>query len=216
MHYNHLTTLPPEIGDFAHLEKLFLSHNALMSLEMVQGSTLTNELMKLLDPRSRTRQDEQGMLDPNTSSDSQEEEKKKKVVTVFGLAVPVDEGDMITSTAETSHGDPNQEVKKKEAVVYHWISDDEDGETTADDEEESDVEKAKWRRWEVKCARLERWIQRTGRRPTTMRGKALYEWMRYWRREPSWRNLSPARAAKLRALGLTPYNSRGTATKGND
>lgn len=32
MHYNHLTTLPPEIGDFAHLEKLFLSHNALMSL----------------------------------------------------------------------------------------------------------------------------------------------------------------------------------------
>lgn len=200
------------------------------------------------------------MLDPNTSSDSQEEEKKKKVVTVFGLAVPVDEGDMITSTAETSHGDPNQEVKKKEAVVYHWISDDEDGETTADDEEEvslhiqrlptdwtarcdpsfsspsssasfspsstsssssssepqSDVEKAKWRRWEVKCARLERWIQRTGRRPTTMRGKALYEWMRYWRREPSWRNLSPARAAKLRALGLTPYNSRGTATKGND
>jgi hypothetical protein len=206
------------------------------------------------------------MLDPNASSDSQEEEKKKKVVTVFGLAVPVDEGDMITSTAETSHGDPNQEVKnkkEKEAVVYHWISDDEDGETTADDEEEvsrhiqiqrlptgwtarcdpsfssssssassspsstssssssssepqSDVEKAKWRRWEVKCARLERWIQRTGRRPTTMRGKALYEWMRYWRREPSWRNLSPARAAKLRALGLTPYNSRWTATKGND
>jgi hypothetical protein len=39
------------------------------------------------------------------------------VYTVFGLAVPVDEGDMITSTAETSHGDPNQEVKKK-----RWLS----------------------------------------------------------------------------------------------
>jgi hypothetical protein len=151
------------------------------------------------------------MLDLDDTPSELHEKKKKKVVMVFGVAVPVDEADWITTTAATSGDTPkNKEDKNKEK---HATSDDEEGETTEDEEEEEEDEDQKWQRWDVKYQRLERWIQRTGHRPTRTKGLTLFDWMCYWRRRPNWRRLSSASAAKLRALGLGPFTRRGTTSK---